>query len=405
MKFSTTHRKQTASFKIAGSMLAIAPLGLMLALANTSAHAQTFTVLYQFGQPGGPAYAGTASSIIAQGRDGDLYTTSAGLAHKFTPTGAITILATTDPYPFSGLTLGTDGNYYGTTNGPGTAEGLGSVFKMTANGNVTTLYNFDPASGEYPNAPPIEGFDGNFYGTTSAGGSIGNNGTVYRTTSAGGFTNLHRLGENQGDCNWAAYLFATFGCPNGPLVQGRDGYLYGTTYFGGTNGQGSVFKISYSGAFTTLYSFDVTHGSYPLGPMVQGNDGNFYGTTTEGGLGYGYGMIFKITPAGALTVLHAFNGDSDGYVPFAGLIQASDGNLYGTTFAGGALHGGTLYRISPAGVFTVVHNFDPAIVSFPQTTPVQHTNGKLYGETSAETCWAAILMNARPHPFTVSILA
>jgi uncharacterized repeat protein (TIGR03803 family) len=121
--------------------------------------------------------------------------------------------------------------------------------------------------------------------------------------------------------------------------------------------------------------------------MVQGNDGNFYGTATEGGLNnYVFGVIFKITATGQFTVLHEFNGGSDGYEPLAGLIQASDGNFYGTTLAAGSLNGGTLYRISPAGEFAVIYNFDPATYGFPETTPMQHTNGKLYGETGTG-CW------------------
>jgi uncharacterized repeat protein (TIGR03803 family) len=381
--------KQTASFKIVGLMLAIAPLWLTLTAAYTAAHAQTFTALV-------PGLAGDAPGIIAQGRDGDLYSTSAaGFAFKLTPKGGFTNLAPL-ALTFSGLTLGTDGNYYGT------AELQGAVFKMTATGNVTTLAE----TGVFPHAPPIEGFDGNFYGTTSDWGGGSGNGTVYRITPSGGFTNIHSFAPDQGPHNFncdVALFFTLNTCPNGPLVQGSDGYLYGTTFFGGRYGLGSVFKISYSGKFTTLYSFDLTHGANPLGPMVQGNDGNFYGTTTSGYLlNDVYGGIFKITPAGDFTVLHEFNGGSDGHLPFAGLIQASDGNIYGATNAAGALHGGTLYRISPAGKFAVVYNFDPATYGFPETTPVQHTNGKLYGETGGD-CWGGAPTCSSPAVYSLDL--
>jgi uncharacterized repeat protein (TIGR03803 family) len=163
------------------------------------------------------------------------------------------------------------------------------------------------------------------------------------------------------------------------LVQGTDGNLYGTTtgYYGGN---GSVFKITTSGKFTTLYNFDGTHGAGPYATLVQGSDGNFYGTTGAGGSSNA-GVVFKITPNGTLTVLHNMNGTSDGTSPWAGLVQATDGNFYGVNTAAGTTNNGTIFKISPTGSFSVLYNFDGTTGSEPSVTLFQHTNGILYGVT------------------------
>ena len=313
---------------------------LVLAIAALSAvaHAQTFSVLYNFGtqsdDPTNPQYSG----IVAQGRDGNLYsaapggTDGVGAMFKITPGGTLTVPYTFDltVEPYGGLTLGTDGNFYGTTNSGGTAN-LGTVFKVAPGGKLTVLHEFtNTGDGAYPYAPPIEGADGNFYGTTTQANLA--NGTVYKITSSGVLTTLHTFDFAEGQ-----YPFA-------PLVQGTDGNFYGTAQLGGRStkcvgGCGTVFKITLSGALSVLYNFDELHGEVPLGPLMQGSDGNFYGTTTGGGT-YGphcCGVIFKITPAGALTVLHDFPASlDDGINVMAGLVQATDGNLYGTTAGGGA---------------------------------------------------------------------
>jgi uncharacterized repeat protein (TIGR03803 family) len=139
------------------------------------------------------------------------------------------------------------------------------------------------------------------------------------------------------------------------LVQASDGSFYGTTSNGGTSGYGTVFKITPAGALTTLYSFVGSDGSYPYAGLVQGSDGNFYGTTAYGGTS-SYGTIFKITPAGALTTLHSFTY-SDGAYPYATLVQGTDGNFYGTTYYGGTSGYGTVFKITPAGALTTLHSF------------------------------------------------
>ena len=175
----------------------------------------------------------------------------------------------------------------------------------------------------YPEAGLVQGSDGNFYGTTYVGGANGD-GTVFKTTPSGTLTTLYSFAGSDGDT------------PVAGLVQSRDGNFYGTTSAGGVNDGGTVFKITPSGTLTTLYSFagNGSDGANPFAELVQGSDGNFYGTTLSGGENND-GTVFKITPSGTLTTLYSFAG-SDGDQAYAGLVQGSDGNFYGTTYAGGA---------------------------------------------------------------------
>ena len=232
--------------------------------------------------------------------------------------------------------------------------------------SLTTLHAFAGYSndGASPYAGLVQATDGNFYGTTYAGGTSSNCqggcGTVFRITPGGTLTTLHSFDWYDG------------ASPTGALVQGTDGNLYGTTYGGGAEPRvGTVFKITPGGALTTLYSFcaqtNCTDGQQPYAGLVRGSDGNFYGTTLEGGantgcsLGSGTcGTVFRITPGGALTTLHSFcaqSGCADGGNPYAGLVQASDGNFYGTTFGRGVNGYGTVFKITPAGALTYALQF------------------------------------------------
>ncbi len=356
--------------------------------AVTASQAQSFSLLYDFGLVTGDPEQPYVSGVVAQGRNGNMYTTSAiggsfgeGTAFEVTSAGMITVLhnfSNDGAYTTTGLTLGTDGNLYG-GGFYGGSVGAGSVFKITPAGNLTTLYSFTGGSdGAYPYAPPIQGSDGNFYGTTSFG-ATNDYGTVYKMTPAGKLTTLYDFDSTHG------------ANPYSSLVQGSDGYLYGTTALGGTNSYGTVFKISTSGKLKVLFNFDGTHGQNSYSPLVQGSDGNFYGTASKGG-DSGGGVVFKITPAGAITVLHSFylNGITDGFVPLAGLAQATDGNLYGVTQGGGIGGGyGTIYRISMAGAYSVLYTFDRTHGAMPTVTPIQHTNGILYGDATAGGASAA----------------
>jgi uncharacterized repeat protein (TIGR03803 family) len=170
----------------------------------------------------------------------------------------------------------------------------------------------------------------------------------------------------------------------GRLTQGTDGNFYGTTVNDGANGNaGTVFKITPAGTLKTIYSFcsqtGCSDGQYPYAGLVQGTDGNFYGTTLSGGTAH-YGTVFKITPTGTLTTLHRFI-HTDGFAPYAGLVQATDGNFYGTAWGGGANGGGTVFRITPAGTLATLHNFAGADGSNVTGGLVQDTNGNFYGTT------------------------
>ena len=232
---------------------------------------------------------------------------------------------------------------------------------------MTTLYNFTGgADGGDPFAPPIQGIDGNFYGTTNTGGSLqscygGGCGTLYKITPSGTFSVLHKFLDSDG-----ASVYA-------PLMQATNGDFYGTAYGNGGSMRGTVFRIDPSGKFLVVVAFNgITNGVYPQGGVIQGTDGSLYGTADN---------VFKITD-GSLVVLRAFTY-SDGVYPLAGLAQATDGNIYGTTlsFLGGC---GTVFRISPAGDFATLYTFpsDGSLGCQPYATLTQHTNGKLYGTTN-----------------------
>jgi uncharacterized repeat protein (TIGR03803 family) len=358
------------------TLFALATLALSLIAA--AAHAQTYTDIYDFGDKSGDPLSPQNSGIVAQGQDGNLYSTTPaggsnnlGTVFKMTAQGALSVLYNFDgthgKAPYGGLTLGTDGNLYGTTSTGGSTN-LGVIFKITPAGALTILHTFASGDGYSAYAPPIQGVDGNFYGTTIFGGAS-NYGAVYKMTPAGTVTVLHSFDLTNGRN------------PFGPLVQGNDGNFYGTAYGGvGANVYGMVFKVTSKGKFTILHAFTLSDGGNPYAGLVLGKDGNFYGTTFNGGTA-GYGVVFKITPAGTLTVLHSFTPASDGGAPYGGLVQATDGNFYGAGYEGGTKSHGSIYRITPSGTFSSRYNFDGTSGSTPMITLLQHTTGILYGDT------------------------
>ena len=297
---------------------------------------------------------------LIQAKDGNFYGTAAnsgssgyGTVFRFSPGGSsFTVLhsftgANNGSYPSAGLTQGTDGNFYGTT-AEGGSHGDGTVFELTASGSLTTLYSFSGgADGAYPYAPLFQGTDGYFYGTTASGGS-NDDGTVFKITSAGSITTLVSFDWSNGDY------------PCSGLIQATDGNYYGTTFDGGATGRGTVYKITQSGAFSTFYSFlGQPDGSNPIGGVIQGADGNLYGTTEYGGStanssNNGYGTIFELTGTGVLTTLHSFTGQNDGGYPLAGVIQGTDGGFHGTTSFAGAGGQGTAYDLVSNPIFTPV---------------------------------------------------
>lgn len=234
-------------------------------------------------------------------------------------------------------------------------------------GSLTTLHSFNgPANGISPAAGVVQGPGGKFYGTTENGG-LRNGGTVFSITPAGELTTLFNF---SGDANGAS--------PGAALLVGSDGKLYGTTAAGGAQGKGTVFSITPAGALTTLYSFTGdTDGANPGAALVLGANGNFYGTTQGGGM-FNYGTAFSITPAGVLTTLHLFTFD-DGTSP-AGLALGQDGNFYGITRFGGPNNAGTLFRMTPAGDVTTLKIFDNGPDGgYPFSALVQGGDGNFYG--------------------------
>jgi uncharacterized repeat protein (TIGR03803 family) len=319
---------------------------------------------------------------LVQGKDGDLYGTtiyggtgSSGTIFKVDTAGTLTTLynftgASDGSNPESGLTLGIDGNFYGTTY-QGGMFGDGTAFKMTPAGVLTTLHSFDDTDGGFPNCALVQGTDKNFYGTTSYSTPT-IYGTVFKMTPSGVLTTLHFFTDTDG------YQ------PLAGLVQGTDGNFYGTTATGGTSGFGTFFKITPTGTLTSLYSFDNTHGWEPEGQLIQGTDGNFYGTTLRGGAS-GDGEVFKITPTGTITVIHSFD-ITDGYEPSDSLVQATNGLLYGTTSGGGANSFGNVFEMPTTGTETDLYDFQGAAFN-DGATPfgglVQHTSGGFFGITNS----------------------
>ena len=374
---------------------------ICLIAAALVAQAQTPTTLANFSA----ATAGPTS--IIQGSNGNFYGTagletspSTGVIYQMTPAGALTTLVIAQKFDPVELLQGSNGNFYCSAPYSGNF-GVGLIFEMTPTGAITPLYNFSGPDGANPTTGMIIASDGNFYGTTSQGGSTETSsrsgwGTIFQLTPSATLTTLHNFAGADG------------ASPSSGLIQASDGNFYGTTQYGGTGscqvefeapGCGAIFKITPQGSFTTLHSFAGADGSFP-GGLIEATDGNFYGTTSGGGTGPGSGSckggcgtIFKITPAGSLTTLYSFNL-TNGAAPLAGLLQATDGNFYGTTDAGsGGCQGGfppggcgTIFKITPAGALTSLYTFPPEAGTNnrygpgPGSNPlVQAANGDLFG--------------------------
>jgi uncharacterized repeat protein (TIGR03803 family) len=369
---------------------------LFCAVAAIASPAQTFKTLANFDGTDG-SYSLYMS--LVQGSNGSFYgmtgaggASNQGTVFRITAGGKLTTLynfcsqmnCTDGGDPYAGLVQATNGDFYGTTDNGG--SGSGTVFKITAGGKLTTLHSFDGTDGSSPWAGLVEGADGDFYGTTEGGGT-NDVGTVFKITAGGALTTLYSFCaviNSRGYC-------ADGDTPYAGLVQGSDGNFYGTTNQGGANNEGTVFQIAPGGKLTTLYSFcsqsHCTDGNFPYAGLVQGTDGNFYGTTTGGGLGAG--TVFKITTGGGLTTLHNFcsrTNCADGELPYAGLVQGTDGNFYGTTYQGGASGNcigrcGTVFKITAGGKLTTLLSFAGTDGEFPDGGLFQATNGKFYGTT------------------------
>jgi uncharacterized repeat protein (TIGR03803 family) len=273
--------------------------------------------------------------------------------------------------PFGGVTLARDGSFYGTTLVGGTFN-YGVLFKITASGTLTVLYNFTGGTdGRLPFAAPIQGSDGNFYGTTN--GETSQDSTIYQyNPSTGILTTIYTFDAE----------FASFS----PVLQVANGDLYATAEIGGTDGCGAIVKITTAGVVKGVHSFDCLGdgGNSPVGPLVQGSDGNLYGTTMGGGT-YREGTVFKMDgKSGQVTVLYSFGATAgDGVGPQAGLVQGTDGNFYGATTGGGAENAGTLFQLASGGAYSQLYSFtaSPDLTQDALGAPLQYTGGLFYGVT------------------------
>jgi uncharacterized repeat protein (TIGR03803 family) len=302
-------------------------------------------------------------------------------------------------HPSAGLVQDSAGNLYGTTVEGGTSAGggHGTVFKITPQGAESVLYTFclnGCSDGELPFSQLTLGSDGYLYGT--AGGGTTSGGIVYKMTTAGAETVLYSFKAATTDAEG----------PQAGVIRDGVGNLYGTAAVGGNNSSGAIFKVTPGGTETLLYSFcavntasaNCADGSYPSTGLIWGADGNIYGATGGGGA-YSLGAVFKITPAGAYTVLHSFCGDAnvpgctDGSEPIGPLMQASDGNFYGMTHGGGANNWGSVFKITPTGVETTIFSFQAdnntnTSSLDPTAGLVQGSDGNFYGMTDPGGSWS-----------------
>jgi uncharacterized repeat protein (TIGR03803 family) len=361
-------------------------LALLLAVVAVPAHAQfTFQDLFDLTCNPGTGCGFVDHGRLARGGDGTLYGTTQG---GFTSNGTIFSVSTTLPAsysdvwkfdgvdgatPVAALTLGSDGNYYGTTSDAGT-NGFGMIFQFVPPpfSFITIVHNFASTEG-YPETPPVQGKDGNFYGVTHSG-------VTYSFTLSLKYTKLASVAPGE---------------PGGPLLLAADGYLYGTTLAGGKHNLGTIFRMTTpGGAIKTVYSFDGSaHGSAPWSPLTQTSDGYIFGTTSAGGAN-GTGGIFKLALPSTVTQLFSFDPfsppgsfcNTNGASPLAGLLSPSDGNLYGVTSTGGANCAGTIFQTTETGAFAKLFDFTGSGGDVPGnlaiTTLMENSDGSYYGLTA-----------------------
>ena len=354
-----------------------------------SCTAGTESVAYSFGAS---TDAAKPYGTLIQATDGNLYglsdvggTHNEGAIFRFDPTtnsetllysfGSITGDGTN---PKGSLIQATDGNFYGTTTAGGT-PGLGTVFEFNPSTDTeTVLHAFagGASDGATPGSNLVEASNGYLYGMTTAGGTNGS-GTIFAINlSTGAYSNLYSFGSQANDgAN-----------PYGGLIQASNGELYGMTAGGGASSFGTVFTFDpTTDVETPVFSFDGTDGANPYGNLLLASDGNFYGLTSGGGTN-STGVIFEITPAGSESTLYSFGatGSGDGAVPYGNLIQANDGNFYGMTELGGANGQGTVFEWSSTGTESVLHSFSNTTTdgAEPYGSVLQTTDGTLYGVTA-----------------------
>ena len=389
-----------------GKIKAMMPIAVLVILFQYPATAQVFTSLVNFAGSNGatPMY-----MTLIEANDGNLYGTtiaggasSEGVLFQMTLNGQLKLVysfcnrahCSDGRQPYGGVIQGTDGNLYGTTAYGGFRfHPFGTVFKTTLSGHLTVLHMFCAGGpvrghctdGSLPLAAPVEGRNGQFYLTTN--GSLpmdsGSDSTAVRISSSGSLTVL--CADREG-CQAAGDLRETVSS----LIQAKDGSFYGTAGYG-YQGNGTIFKIK-SGKVSVFHNFcsnkNCADGQQPLGSLVIGKDGNFYGTTfgiVSDPWATKHGTVFSITPSGKLTTQYRFCKQTkcaDGAAPTSGLVEGTDGNFYGTTTIGGTNNDGTIFKITPQGVLTVLHSFSGSDGSNPVGGLIQASNHVFYGSTS-----------------------
>jgi len=266
------------------------------------------------------------------------------------------------------LTMDSAGNLYGST--VGNYPSIGSIFKLSPSGQLKVLYKFTDGQNRLFTTGKLVLIKGNLFGVDQTGGTSGN-GSIFKLTQSGVFTVLYSFtGQSDG------------AFPNGVIADAQ-GNFYGTTNLGGALGQGTVFKFTPRRGVTVLYSFTGgSDGGEPFdAALYRDSQGNLYGTTMFDGGKISLGVVFKVTPQGTESVLHTFLGGSDGAHPKGSLISDGKGNLYGTTSSGEGLHGGTVFRITTAGVLTELHTFLGSDGYSPNAGLAMDAQGDLFGTT------------------------
>ena len=362
---------------------AVWPLFLIL---SQIVSAQKYSVLYTFQ---GESTGSTPVSGLVEDSAGNLYGTTEiggntsvfasglGTVYKLTASGTETVLynfsgGADGAYPFASVVRDSSGNLFGTTMGGGAGQ-CGTVFKLNPAGKETVLHSFDCMSqGAKPVSSLIMDPDGNLYGTTEVSGQSNPSGVVFKLDTSGNETVLHTFtGKADG------------GTPVANLIRDSAGNLYGTTENGGSNGFGVVFKLDANANETVLHNFaQGTDGAWPLAPLIEDAAGNLYGTTVYGDANT-YGVVFKINTSGQMISYDVFSQTSRGASPEAPVVRDAEGNLYGTTSKGGTYNLGVVFKVDVFGNETVLYNFTgKSDGSRPLAGLLFDSAGNLYGTTS-----------------------
>lgn len=354
---------------------------LLFLTFSQTVFAQTLETLYAFVSTNGC----NPQAPLTLGNDGNYYGTAPiggtnggyGTVFKVTTNSVLTSLfqfsLTNGACPYAGLTLGGDGSFYGATEYGG-SFGKGTIFKITSDGSFTSLFSFNGTNGANPTASLTIGTDGTLYGTTTFGGTNGfGYGGVFKLKTNGVFTNLAFFITANG------FTSSHLANPISGLVFGTNGFLYGLTSYGGTYGYGTAFRIGTNGSLTFLNSFNNNYGANYCPSLCLGTDGYFYGTTQYGT--DGYGTVFKMNYSGTLSWSYSLKGTT-GSNPLGNLIMGNDGAFYGTTSSGNT-NGryGAVIRVTPNGAFTFPDLFDNASGAYPYAGLIFGNDGNLYGTT------------------------